>query len=163
LASMSAPTTTIGISVVSAAYSQLQILVPNQVADPGKPISNPSGRIGSPNSVSAGNPVTVTVNAVDPYFNLVNTVTSMVNFSTSDVGAPPQTPPATLAAGTASHSDILITVGNQTITGVDGGGKTGTTDPIQVLPGINSTTLNVVHASPILSTVVLVQSNIALF
>jgi hypothetical protein len=161
LAAITTPTVTLGITVSPALYSKLQVLLPVQTPDPGKPISDPQGRIGTPNSVSAGSFVTATVNAVDAFFNLINTISNSVTFTTSDVAAPPQGN-ATLASGTANHSDVFITgPSQQTLTARDlTSGFTGTSDPVSVLPGINSKVLNVVHAAPNLSTVVAGQKGI---
>jgi len=146
------------IAVSPGAYSKLQVLMPNQVSDPGKPNSDLLGRIGSPNSVGSGNAVSATVNAVDKYFNLVNTVANGLTFTVTDGTV--QTG-ATLAAGTVNHSDIFITASSQTLTAKDvSTGFTGISDSFQVLPGTNSTQLNVIHGSPNLSTVVLGQTGV---
>jgi hypothetical protein len=136
--------------------------MPNQVSDPGKPNSDPIGRIGLPNSVQSGNSVIATVNAVDTYFNSVNTAPNdNLTFTVTDGTA--QTA-GTMAAGTVNHSDIFITPGSQTVTAKDiSTGFTGTSDPIQILPGLNSTQLNVVHSSPNLSTVILGQTGVEVF
>jgi hypothetical protein len=53
----------------------------------------------------------------------------------------------------------FFTPGNQTTTGTDtSAGKTGTSDPVVVLAGTQSTLLNVVHNSPSLSTAILGQA-----
>ncbi len=158
LAAISTSSVSQSITVLPAAYSKIQVLLPSQVSDPGKPNSDPLGRIGLPNSAGAGNPVTATVNAVDKYFNLVNTITSTLTFTVTDGTA--QTT-ATLAAGTVNHQDEFITPENQTLTAKDGStGFSGTSDPIQILAGINSTQLNIVHGSPSLSAVILGQTGI---
>jgi hypothetical protein len=159
LAAIATSSVSQAIAVSPAAYFKLQVLMPNQVSDPGKPNSDPLGRIGLPNSVESGNSVMTTVNAVDKYFNLVNTVANGLTFTVTDGTV--QTA-GTLAAGTDSHSDIFITASSQTLTAKDGSaGFTGTSDPIQILPGLNSTQLNVVHGSPNLSTVILGQTGVA--
>jgi hypothetical protein len=155
LAAMPSSSASVTITVQPAAYSQLQVLFPNQVTDPGKPNSNSTGHTGTPNSVVAGNFVTTTVNAVDAYFNLVASAPNdTVTFTTSDAAAPAQGS-AILASGTLTHPDIFVTTGSQTVTVTDlSTAFTGFSDPIGVMPGPNSTLLNVVHASPNLSTIV---------
>ena len=162
LSSIANPSVSQAIAVSPAAYSKLQVLLPNQVSDPGKPFSDPLGRIGTPNSVEAGSFVTATVNAVDKYFNLISTIIDTVNFTTSDAAAPPEGS-ANLTGGIATHPVVFLTEGGQTLTATDPNTappSTGTSDTITILPGVNSTLLNVVHGSPNLSTVTLGENGV---
>src|SRR6185369_3761021 len=42
------------VSVAPAAYAALQVLLPGETSDPGRPLGNPSGKTGSPASTGAG-------------------------------------------------------------------------------------------------------------
>src|SRR5262249_30907316 len=59
--------TSANISISPAAFSQLQLLVPGEAAAPG----TASGKTGTPSAQSVGTGFGVTVNAVDPFWNLV--------------------------------------------------------------------------------------------
>ena len=76
------------LAVGSGSYVKLQVLLPGQVSDPGRPSADPQGRTGSPGSVVQGSGVLATVNAVDAYFNLTTSTTGSVNFTVSDPAAP---------------------------------------------------------------------------
>ena len=106
----------------------------------------------------------MTVNAVDQYFNPVTVINDPVTFASSDTAAFTEGP-ATLVAGTATHAVVFITApANSDVTGTDlTNNKTGASDFVSVQPGANSTLLNVVHASPDLSTVVANQPGVNIF
>src|SRR5262249_46227945 len=63
-------TTSANILVTPAAFAQLQLLVPGETAAPG----TANGKTGTASGQTVGNSFSVTVNAVDPFWNLVNTV-----------------------------------------------------------------------------------------
>src|SRR5438094_3454022 len=63
------------------AATKLQILLPGETAAPG----TLAGKSGTALAQTAGTPFTVTVNAVDATWNLVNTVTDTVRITSSDV------------------------------------------------------------------------------
>src|SRR5439155_277853 len=65
------------------AATKLQILLPGETAAPG----TLAGKSGTALAQTAGTPFTVTVNAVDATWNLVNTVTDTVRITSSDVNA----------------------------------------------------------------------------
>jgi hypothetical protein len=147
------------ITIAPAAYAKLQVLLPGQTTDPGRPIGDPLGRNNNPTTVTAGNPVIATANAVDNWFNLISTIANPVSFTTNDPSAPPNVGTVSLAGGTGNQAVTFYTPGNNlTTTGTDlSTSKTGTSDQVTVLAGANSSLLDVVHASPALSTGVLGQ------
>src|SRR5262249_38722293 len=87
--------TSANIVVSPGAFTRLQLLVPGQTAAPG----TTNGVSGTPSGQIASAGFTVTVNAVDAFYNLVNTVSDTVSLSSSDSTA--SLPLSTaLAAGT---------------------------------------------------------------
>lgn len=121
------------ITVNTAAFSKMQLIVPGETVAPG----TATGKTGTPTAQTAGTAFNVTVNAVDAYWNLVNTVTNAASITTTDVNA---TLPsnAALVAGTNTFSITLKTAGAKTITAtnVTDGTKTANTSPsITVNPG----------------------------
>src|SRR4030095_12229648 len=58
------------VVVGSGPFSKLQLLVPGEIAAPG----TASGKTGTPSAQTVANSLTVTVNAVDAQWNLINTV-----------------------------------------------------------------------------------------
>lgn len=113
-------------TITPGPFTKLQLLVPGETAAPG----TPSGKTGSPTAQTAGTAFNVTVNAVDAYWNLVNTVTDQVYLTSTDANA---VLPATtaLVAGTQTLSVTFKTAGTQTLTAVDStdGTKTADTSP----------------------------------
>src|SRR5205814_7367770 len=109
----------------AGAFMKLRLLVPGEAASPG----TGSGKTGSPTAQTAGTAFSVTVNAVDANWNVVNT-NDVVAISSSDTNA---TLPAAaaLAAGTQTFSVTLNTAGTATITATDNsnGSKTANTSP----------------------------------
>ena len=114
------------ITVTAGAFTKLQLLLPGETAAPG----TPSGKTGTPNAQTAGTAFTVTVNAVDNNWNVVNVITDLVGITSSDVNA---TLPsnAALVAGTKTFSVTLKTAGTATLTATDisDGSKTASTSP----------------------------------
>src|SRR5207248_1758303 len=113
------------IVVSAAAFAKLQLLAPGETTAPG----TASGKTGAPTSQAAGTAFSVTVNAVDANWNLVNT-NDTVGITSSDSNA---TLPgnAALSAGTQTFSVTLRTAGTATITATDvtDGTKTASTSP----------------------------------
>ncbi len=70
-------------TVAGAAFSQLLVLAPGESFAPG----TGTGKTGTPTAQTAGTPFSVTVNAVDGSFNLVNTVSDTVGITSSDTNA----------------------------------------------------------------------------
>ncbi|HSU54486.1 MAG TPA: hypothetical protein VLT36_10530, partial [Candidatus Dormibacteraeota bacterium] len=94
-----AANTSSAISVAPAAFVQLQLLMPGETAVPG----TASGKTGSATSEIAGVAFTITVNAVDSFWNLIGSVTDTIGFTSSDSNAilPANTP---LTAGTGNFN-----------------------------------------------------------
>jgi hypothetical protein len=114
------------VIVSPAAFTQLQLLVPGETAAPG----SASGKTGTPNSQIVGLSFAATVNAVDSFWNLVNTVSDTVGLSSSDISA--TLPPATaLLGGITNPTVYLNTTGSFTITATDltDGTKAPSTSP----------------------------------
>ena len=107
-------------------FVKLQLLVPGETAASG----TPGGKTGTPSVQGAGISFSVTVNAVDANWNLVNTVTDVVSISSSD-GTATLPPNAGLSAGRQTFSITLNTAGTQTISASDitDGTKTSNTSP----------------------------------
>src|SRR5581483_212889 len=106
---------TSGNIVVSAGpFSQLQVLLPGETAAPG----TSTGKTGTPTAQTAGTAFTITVNAVDANWNLINTVTDTAGIGLSDTNA---TAPgaAALVAGTKTFSVTPKTAGSLTVTASD--------------------------------------------
>ncbi|MEX2117371.1 MAG: hypothetical protein WEB37_10825, partial [Bacteroidota bacterium] len=76
------PSTSPSITVDPGAFEKLQLLVPGESADPG----SVTGKTGSPTAQTAGTSFSVTVNAVDAYWNLVSS-TNTVQITSSDANA----------------------------------------------------------------------------
>src|SRR2546425_4060030 len=95
-------------------FTKLQLFMPGGAAAPG----TASGKTGTPNAQTAGTAFTVTVNAVDANWYLVNTVTDTVGITSTDTNA---TMPgnAALSSGTTTFSVTLMTSGTKTLTATD--------------------------------------------
>src|SRR6202035_2142483 len=68
------------LSVSPGAFAKLQLLVPGETAAPG---ADP-GKTGTPNTKYVNGQFQVTVNAVDQYWNVINTVTDTVQITSND-------------------------------------------------------------------------------
>ncbi len=123
--------TSANVVVSPAAFAKLQLLVPGETAAPG----TASGKTGTPTSTVAGNAFNVTVNAVDAFWNLVNTVTDTVGITSSDIGADLPAN-AALVSGTRTLSVTLKAAGSQTLTGSD------LSDPAKIANTSPSITVN---------------------
>ncbi len=123
------------IAVSPAAFVKLQILVPGETAEPG----SPSGVTGSPAGQTANSGFSVTVRAVDAYWNLVP-ATDTVGITSSDTSAnlPPD---AALIGGQGTFNVIAQAGGATTFTATDvsDGGKAAAT----------STAIAVANSAPI--------------
>ncbi|OVE78374.1 hypothetical protein BVX98_00450, partial [bacterium F11] len=86
--------------------TRLQVLMPGETADPGRPVNyggagEPAGKSGEPDSSGApgtdpfvaGENYTVTVNAVDNYYNVISTDATVSLLSTDPNGTPSDTVP----------------------------------------------------------------------
>ena len=99
------------LTVKGGAFTKLQLLLPGETAAPG----TATGKTGVPLNQTAGTVFTVTVQAVDSYWNLANTVTDRVAIAASDAYADLPTN-TVLTAGTGVFSVTLLTAGMQTVT-----------------------------------------------
>jgi hypothetical protein len=127
---------TAALAVASGHAAQVvvlqQLLMPGETAAPG----SASGKTGTPSTRTAGTSFTVIANAVDAYWNVVNSVTNLAGITTSDTNA---TVPvnAPFSGGTRALSLTLITAGNQTVTAsdlTDGTKAPNTSPPTAVNP-----------------------------
>ncbi len=122
------------INVGPAAFTKLLVLVPGESTDPG----SPTGKTGSPTGQTANAPFSITVYAVDDYWN-VTPATDTVAISSSDADAdlPPN---AALVAGAGSFSVTAQAGGPTTFTATDisDGSKTPST----------STSISVTNSAP---------------
>ncbi|MFD2874409.1 T9SS type A sorting domain-containing protein [Mucilaginibacter ximonensis] len=120
------------VTVVAGAYAQLQILLPGETARPG----TSDGKSGAANPPARGTAFNITVNAVDAYFNLVNTITDVVTITSSDGGATLPAPTA-LVSGTKSMSVKIVSTSTSplpTITATDGSISNTISVPVSVPP-----------------------------
>jgi fibronectin-binding autotransporter adhesin len=111
------------IAVSAGAFVQLQILVPGEAADPG----SATGKTGTPTTQTAHAPFSVTVHAVDSYWNVVaSTDTVAITSSDANASLPGN---AALVAGSATFNVTLETGGATTLTATDltDGAKTAST------------------------------------
>jgi hypothetical protein len=75
--------TSSSITVSAGLFSKLQVLVPGETAAPG----SATGKTGTPSPQTAGASFSITVNAVDANWNLVNTSTDTVGITSADNNA----------------------------------------------------------------------------
>jgi hypothetical protein len=118
--------TSANIVVSPAAFTKLQLLVPGETAAPG----SASGKTGTPTARTASTAFNVTVNAVDAFWNVDNSVTDTVSLTSSDANTllPADT---ALVSGTQTLSVTFNAVGSETLTATDvtDGTKTTNTSP----------------------------------
>src|SRR5438874_421861 len=114
------------VTVSAGAFVKLQLLAPGETASPG----SATGKTGAPTARTAGAAFSVTVNAVDANWNLVNTVTDTAGITSSDANAALPANGA-LVGGTQNFSVTLNTAGSGTLTATDStdGAKTANTSP----------------------------------
>src|SRR5205814_9104470 len=72
------------IVVSPAAFAKLQLLVPGETAAAG----TASGKTGTPTASTAATAFNITVNAVDNFWNVGNSITDAVDLSSTDANAP---------------------------------------------------------------------------
>ena len=101
------------VTVNPGAFAKLQILAPGETGAPG----SVSGKTGTPSAQVAGAPFSVTVNAVDANWNVINT-NDTVSVASSDGNAllPAN---AALVGGSKTLSVTLKTAGSATLTAAD--------------------------------------------
>src|SRR5439155_7198773 len=114
------------ITVNSGAFTKLQLLVPGESAAPG----SATGKTGTPSGQIAGVSFDVTVNAVDANWNVVNSVSDVIDLSSIDLGAS-LPPDAALVSGTGNFTLAFGTNGSFTLTASDSsdGSKMASTSP----------------------------------
>jgi hypothetical protein len=97
-------------------FTQLQVLLPGETNAPG----TPTGKTGTPTSVSAGSEVDVTVNAVDATYHIVN-VSDTVHLTCTDSGAILPND-ASMVNGTLTFTTLYLNdSGSWTVTATDTG------------------------------------------
>jgi len=114
-------------------FAGLQVLMPGESAAGG----TATGKTGTPTTQSAGNPFTITVRAVDQYWNLVSGINDSVHLTSTDSFAwmPADT---TLNNGQCLIQVRLHKSGQQTITASDNDNNsilTDTSSPITIVGG----------------------------
>lgn len=116
----------LSITTTLGAFSKLQLLAPGETAAPG----TATGKTGTPTNYAVGAVFNVTVNAVDEFWNFINTVTDTVAITSTD-GIATLPADAPLALGTVSLPVGLNTPGPQTLTAsnVTDPSKTANTSP----------------------------------
>ena len=133
--------TSASIAVSAGAASRLQVLLPGETADPG----SATGRAGTPTATSTGSAVTITVNAVDAYWNKVTTATPTVAISSTDTNASLPAD-AALVLGTQTFSTTFKTAGSRSVTATYASGtptvSPGTSTSVTVNAG-TATTLQI--------------------
>ena len=131
----SATGTSGSIEVSVGAFVKLQVLLPGESADPG----SLTGKQGTPSAQPANSPVSVTVNAVDTYWNVIAAATDTVGITSSDAaaGLPPD---AALVGGTGNFAVTFQTGGPTTVTATDVTDGTKSAD--------TSSAFNVTNAAP---------------
>ncbi|MFD0779421.1 YDG domain-containing protein [Flavobacterium myungsuense] len=108
--------------ITAGSFVKMQLLLPGETAAPG----TPNGKIGTPIAQNTATPFTVTVNAVDAFWNVVSSAPgNTIAISTTD-GTAILPSNANLASGTQSFSITLRTPGSYTITATNSSDGTKT-------------------------------------
>jgi len=142
--------TSANILISPAAFAQLQLLVPGESAAPG----TANGKTGTPGGQILGSSFVVTVNAVDAFWNLINSVSDTVGLSSSDLTATLPSA-AALVSGTTNLMVSFNANGSFTLTAtdLDDGSKTAsispaiTVSPAQYTPATGGTAISADGAS----------------
>ncbi len=129
--SLTVTTDSQSVTVNRGAFTKLQLVLPGETAAAG----TSTGKTGTVSDQLAGTSFTVTINAVDAYWNRDSSVTDTVRITSTDPLF--ETVDVDLAAGTASQSVTLKTRETQTITASDvtQGGKTAHSVDLTITPG----------------------------
>jgi hypothetical protein len=97
-----------------AQYTQLQVLLPGETANPG----SGTGKLGTPSPQTVGIPFTITVRATDSQWNTVTSITNIVSMTSTDASA--SLPSNTgLVNGTIDLSVTLNAAGSFTFSATD--------------------------------------------
>lgn len=116
-------------NLIKREFAQLQVLFPGETNAP----NTLSGKGGTPGTITAGDTVTVTVNAVDSTFHLISGIADNIHITTTDGAAIVQND-ALLVNGTGAYLVQLNTAGPQTISATD---TTNTNIPTAVSTSVN--------------------------
>ena len=116
------PGTTGFFNLIKRTFTQLQVLLPGQTNAPGTAL----GYVGTPTTISLAaqgfNPTTVTVNACDANWQIINGASDQIHLSTSD-GSAFLPADLSLSNGTVTFSGangvLFQTTGPQTVTATD--------------------------------------------
>jgi hypothetical protein len=101
--------------LLKRAYTQLQVLMPGETNAP----NTLTGKVGTPDPATAGSTfLTVTINAVDPTFHIVNN-NHTINLTSSDGSIIWGNQNPSLSGGTVQTTVQFYTTGSQTITATD--------------------------------------------
>ena len=100
--------------LIKRAYTQLQVLLPGETNAP----DSPTGKTGTPTAVNPGDLVTVTVNACDPTWHIVNVSGNTITMNTDDPNAILPND-AALASGTVQGVFQFNTSGSWHVTATD--------------------------------------------
>ena len=127
-------TTPADITTTAGAFTKLQILVPGETAAP----PSATGKTGTPTVQVATTPFNVTVNAVDQYWNVVDSVSDTVGITSTD-GTATLPADATLFFGTGTFALTFNAAGNFTATATDvtDASKTANTSSTITVQGIS--------------------------
>ncbi len=121
-----------GINVVPNTTVGLQVLIQGETNAGGKTTA-PAGKNTIPLSFTAGAPFTVTVNAVDQYWNVTPSSNPTITATTSDsFDTDPGNKP--LSSGTTIFNQTMVSAGVQTMA-VSGAGTGNTSSNITINPG----------------------------
>ena len=123
--------------ITAGPFVRMQLLLPGETAAPG----TPSGKTGTPTAQNTTTPFTVTVRAVDAFWNVVTTAPTNEISITSTDGAAIVPTNANLASGTRTFTITLRTPGSPTITATNvtnGVITANTSAPITVAAGIKT-------------------------
>ena len=128
-----AAVTSATVVVNRGAYNKLLITLTGETHSPG----TATGKTNTVTTIASNATTTVTVRAVDAYWNLVNNITEVVQLTSTDPNIVFPTNNLALVAGVRSFSNVRFrTSGNQTITATSSDvTKNYTTDPINVTAG----------------------------
>ncbi len=127
-------TTPPDITTTAGAFTKLQILAPGETAAP----ATATGKTGTPTVQAATTPFNVTVNAVDQYWNVADTVSDTVGITSTD-GTAALPADAALFFGTGTFAFTFNAAGNFTVTATDvtDASKTANTTPAITVQGIS--------------------------
>ncbi len=127
----------LNLTTTAGVFSKLQLLAPGETAAPG----TDTGKTGTPDNLPIGVAFVVTVNAVDDFWNFINTVTDTVAITSSTDSIATLPANTSLAAGTVVLPVTFNTPGPQTLTASDvtAPSKTANTSPSIAVTAVGRT------------------------